>query len=801
MKNILRIILLFSLILGGLLIPVLPDPVQAQHSQDGDQAEQEGNTLFVPMSINGTSSPEHALDLIVEIDGSRQAVIDRVKALGGTVHNTYANVPALAVAIPPGKLQELTSSQGVVRIEKDRLISLGEPPYGKSNPFGSFPVQVKVSDKVKVKPLANNEDRLDPAPQGFANTIYTGAQEVWETTKYGAESVVAVVDSGTAPNKCLSDVVIGSPDYPDGFNATDDGIPANNPANFWHGTFVAGVIASYCELDFSAYPEDPLYLAIYPYLSYPVGAVPILGQAPRAKIYPVKVFPASGEATPISTVLKGLDHILTLKKQGLLDIDVVNLSFGNPTVYDGRNTLDRFVEAMMDANILVVAAAGNSGPIPNSVDSPATSFPGLAVGALDYAPSSRVFYEYLGLTYGTDDKPYNGNEGPGMGLVMRPTDEVRVANFSSRGPTSDGRGTPVISALGSWNFHLGPEDEFYWASGTSFSAPSISGAAALLNSYWEASHGQEPSAVVLRDALLSGADPLLVGPAWKDFNDQGFGALDIPTALDKLIAGASIPAYPVNAGKLKDNVLGPPNQFKTEIYESKTIQVAPGETFDTVFQIGSTTSKVTIEVFDITTPNNSIKAHWPNALEVHVQSAKRSGYSHPASFYWYPYKDKKSFTITIEDGSWSVAKLAWDNQPIERGLMKFSLAGDYSNQNPVSFKVRITRVNEYKRLGERLFKKELKWGDEASVPVEIKPGTKQAVFDLDWSRDWRFYPTSDFDMFIYDPNNNLVSEDGATASAPERVVITDPMPGLWTVFIEATEAYKPDNVQLYVTRQ
>jgi subtilisin family serine protease len=778
MKNFLRITLFSILVVGFVLTPFLQDSAQAQETM-----------------------PAETLHLIIQVQGSRLSMSDRVKALGGSVSYNYKNVPAMAIAIPVGMLQELVNTPGVTKVEKDRLIRLEDTLYGKSNPFGGFPLEVKVSQAVRIRPGNSVTGRSNPRPLGYANTDYTGAQDVWNVTDYGESSVVAVVDSGTAPNKCLEGALIGSPNHPHGFNATGDGIPADDPSNNWHGTFVAGVVASYCTLDFSGYPEDPLYKAIAPYLPYPVNSVPIYGQAPRVKIYPVKVFPATGEATSTSTVLKGLDHILSLKKQGVLDIDVVNLSIGGPTVYDGRDTLDRFVAAMMRANILVVAATGNSGPVPNSVDSPATSFPGISVGALDYAPSSRVFYEYLGITYGTDDIAYDGDEGPGMGLVMRPADEVRVANFSSRGPTSDGRGAPVISALGSWNFQLGPNNEFYYGNGTSFSAPAVTGAAALLNAYWEAHNGQELSAYALRDALLAGADPQLVGPAWRDFNDQGFGALDIPRALEKLIAGAAIPAYPINVGKLTANVLGPPTRFRTEIYESGPIQLAPGEPFNAVFQIGWPTSKVTIEVFDMVAPNNSARAHWPNALEVHLQSAKRSGHDHPAFFYWYPYKDKKTFTITVEDGPWMVASLAWENQPIERGLMKFSLVGDYSNQHPVSFKVRITRENQFQRPGRKLFNQELKSGDEVSVPVKIEPGTEKATFDLVWGRDWRYLPTSDFDLLVYDPNGILVTQDGATASVPERVVIFDPLPGMWRVSIEAIEVYKPDNVQLYVRRQ
>jgi subtilisin family serine protease len=138
---------------------------------------------------------------------------------------------------------------------------------------------------------------------------------------------------------------------------------------------------------FFGLPPDPLYQAIAAYLPFPADFVPIFGQAPSAKIYPVKVFDVNGEDTPTSVILKGLDHILTLKKKDLLDIDVVNLSFGGPTVYDGRGAFDRFVREMTMARMLVVASAGNGGPILNSIGTPGSAVHSIAVGALDYAIS------------------------------------------------------------------------------------------------------------------------------------------------------------------------------------------------------------------------------------------------------------------------------------------------------------------------------------------------------------------------------------------------------------------------------
>ena len=103
-----------------------------------------------------------------------------------------------------------------------------------------------------------------------------------------------------------------------------------------------------------------------------------------------------------------------------MDIDIVNMSLGGPTIADGLDTFDLFINELKNANIMVVTSASNDGPVPNSVGSPATSFGSVAVGALDYAPNSRVLYEYLGLRSGL---------GAGQGFVMRPTDESPGGKF------------------------------------------------------------------------------------------------------------------------------------------------------------------------------------------------------------------------------------------------------------------------------------------------------------------------------------------------------------------------------------
>jgi hypothetical protein len=768
MKRLVSLFILLALVAGLFAMPALSGPVSA------------GNI----------SSKNRTVDLIVKTDGASSSVISKVNALGGTVKYAYKNVPVLAVRIPVDNYLALLNTPGVLTIVKDRLISLSAEAGLKEKPA---PESYLVQDAAGIAVKALDPKSLDLAalPEGYANFIYTGAIDVWEATDFGAGTVVAVVDTGTVPNVCLAHAVIGAPGFPDGYNATGDGVPATDPLNHWHGTHVGGVIASACALDFTSDPGDPLYQAISAYLPWSVDFVPILGQAPLAQLYPVKVFDVTGGSTPTSVILDGLDHLLTLKRDGLLDVDVVNMSLGGSSLYDGKDIFDTFLLEFRKEHILVVTSASNDGPIPNSIGSPATSFRTLAVGALDYAPSSRVLYEYLGLISGL---------GSGQGMVMRPTDEVRVTNFSSRGPMSDGRMGPDISALGLWNFHAGPQNELRWAGGTSFSSPTVAGGAALINSYYENKHGSDTPIHRWYKSLLKSADPSVVGSSWQGANDVGFGALDMVAALKTFRNPPVLMDYPVYTGELAPSILGDPVKFQTDVYESSTITLNPSETHTAVFSIAPFTSKVTIEFFDIVAPDNSAYAYWPNALEVHVQSAKRTAVAHPVGLYWYPFAYGDAFSIEIEDGPWTVAGTPWTYQPMEPGLMKVSLVGDFSNESPVSFKMRVTRENDGLKRGRLLASSDIGMGDAFVIPVDVPAGLGSVTFDTVFTRNWTKFPTSDIDMLIFDPDLNLVSIDGATLNAPERAVIENPAAGTWYIYIEGFEMYRKDHFKLWMKK-
>lgn len=751
-------------------------------------------TMIMVPGVSARTDSGEMVDIIVLTSGTTDALVGRINALGGVVNYQYRNVDAVSASIPVEALGQISVFAGVTSVQKDVMVYLPEDINGNDERPMSFVVEGLDSADIQI--LDPNMIELGDLPEGYANFMYTGAASVWEETMYGEGTIVAVVDTGTTPNDCLDHAVIGAPGFPDGYAAIEAHIPATSPYNHYHGTHVGGVIASNCAFNFSG---TMLGEAIETHLDISSSFVPVLGQAPFAELYPVKVFPSSGAGVPSSVVLDGLDHVLTLKKDGQLDIDIVNMSLGGATFWDGRDAYDRFMEELVNANILVVTSAGNSGPIPNSIGSPATSFGTVSVGALDYAPSSRVLYEYLGLF---------DLGASGQGMVMRPTEETRVANFSSRGPLSDGRFGPEISALGLWNFHMSnaidedgnPIQILRWAGGTSFSAPTVAGAAALLNAWWEA-QGNETDPGILENVLYLGADPHVVGASWQGVTDQGYGALDVAASLDYLMSGNWKFKPARDPGRLTANVLGRAVPGRVQTWESKEIELTASESFDAVFEITDRTSKVVIEIYDIVAPNNSAYAFWPNALEVHLQSAKRTTFSHPIVRYWYPYFFGDTLVITVEDGEWTSPWGIETYQPMEPGLMKLSLIGDYSNEDPVNFKVRITRENYKERLPVRnqVANGVIKMADSHFVEVEIPEGITTATFDLIWGRDWSSFPTSDVDMYIFDPDFNLVSLEGATANAPERAIIEAPIAGTWTVLVYGYEVNRSDNYNLFLT--
>jgi len=176
------------------------------------------------------------------------------------------------------------------------------------------------------------------------------------------------------------------------------------------------------------------------------------GVAPEAKVRNYKVLDDTGSGE-MSAVIKGVE-------EASKDSDVIVLSLGAEVdECDGTDPLSRAVTNAAENGVSVVVAAGNEGPETGTTTSPGCAKKAFSVGA-----------------------SYN---------------ERSVPDYSSRGPTSDGRTKPDIVAEGSniMAAEAQTNSDYTSKTGTSMAAPFVAGAVAVLMEEKEASNSDYYSAV------------------------------------------------------------------------------------------------------------------------------------------------------------------------------------------------------------------------------------------------------------------------------------------------------------------
>lgn len=328
-------------------------------------------------------------------------------------------------------------------------------------------------------PQLHNRDSIGPIQSNQASSVggpTADQASIWTKGLTGANQIVAVADSGldrnqeffirlnkgagvveavtTAENTMPptpgtlfpNNKVIGYFVMP-GASPYDDNIScAGSPATSFHGTHTSGTVAG--DSGTTATPTAGNWNA---------GD----GMAPNAQL----LFQDIGNDS--TGCLSGAGGRLMWEQAKAAGAFISSNSYGSPPDPSYTSSdLEVDETTRFNEEMLLVFSAGNNGSGSNTIGHPAHSKNALTVGALQHGNSTTV------------------------------------VGFSSRGPTSDGRQKPDIQAPGEFIVSAAGNDEDASAnggtatstkSGTSMSAPTVAGAAALMRQYF--SDGYYPSGV------------------------------------------------------------------------------------------------------------------------------------------------------------------------------------------------------------------------------------------------------------------------------------------------------------------
>jgi len=775
-------------------------------------------TVWGPSLIGAEDSEQ----LIIKCARPCAAVVAAVAGLGGEVTEKYENIDAIAVKVPRSRAGDLSVTVGADEVRKDVTVAL--PPRLDV---------VNVDEPMATSILEGNAigefERDLPANYNYNNGL-TGAASLHAADNLGQGVVVAVIDTGTALlTPALSGTVIGGENLVP--LAQDPVASATSRLNDWHGTAVADMIAAHVNFIFQTgsllvrsvkahAPQSVIPCPGPPFsLQCPATSslIPMIGTAPGAKIYALKVFPSQGGGAPQSRIIAAMDRAITLRqnyndgmsadpvsgtgseddpfKYDALPIQVANMSLGGSTLFAGRDLGDQLTEAMVEVGITLATAAGNDGFAAMTGGSPGTGVGSLTVGAASTPVHERVLRDI--------------QFGLGIGAFYRPFDGVQTAYFSSRGPTADGRFDPDLSANGFASYVnvftaldgspcrtlLNCGSTILLVSGTSFSSPTVAGAAALLRAAPEAASA---SALQIRNALAESADPLVVSDGSGRI-DQGAGFVDIPAALALLESGKVKDKIPrrerrddrddepddVGAGgrSVIANVqrLGfEPVQFTDDRFQTEVRDLLPGQVAQFFVPSDDQTDRLVVKITSVAPelPRDRQNVFFGDDLFV-------MGVDAPTSFAVHRIVTPQP-PAAAANGAFVNADATFTIDNPQNGLVRIAIQGDWTNAGRISATLTIER--ERGSLARATARGKVTQGDFIRIQVDVPAGALQAVFEVFWRQNWSRYPTNDVDLLLYDPAGKLVvnsggNSPGATANSPERVTIATPAAGRWTAEI------------------
>ncbi len=396
--------------------------------------------------------------IVTATPGEAKQAAQAVRSVGGSVGRSLAIVGGFSASLPVAARGRLAADASIARISEDTAVHFSNTAVNAATIASNYPKS-------------------------------TGATTAWAAGNYGGGVNVAVIDTGVAPVDDLATRLVAGPDF------AGDRVGDPNGSlydDYGHGTVIAGVIAG-----------DGTDSAGQPGGGY-------VGMAPQAGIVSVKVAGANG-ATDVSTVLAAMQWVGSHQAQ--YNIGVVELAWGTPSDQSPAiDPLDYAVERLWKSGIVVVAAAGNSGPALGTVTKPGDDPLIITAGA---------YNDFQNLSTGDD----------------------AVTQWSSRGLTSAGFAKPDIVAPGRYivapkspgstidqdNPDASVGSDYIRGSGTSQASAVVAGSVALL---LNARPWLQPDQV--KYALMAATLPINTPASLA----EGNGRLSVPGSLAQRIGNA-----------------------------------------------------------------------------------------------------------------------------------------------------------------------------------------------------------------------------------------------------------------------
>jgi subtilisin family serine protease len=233
---------------------------------------------------------------------------------------------------------------------------------------------------------------------------------------------------------------------PDPLDCAGDGADATRRISGGHGTHVAGIAAGY-----GVDPAGRTYRGIYSGSVSFEEFIVAPGAAPGATLVALKIFGCRGTTTFLT---RAIDYAIDPNGDGNTDdrlVDVLNISLGSP--FGGETDPDVIaVNRAVEAGVVVVVAAGDTGNTFYSINSPASASRAITVGASVDAGRDP--------SLPPDSLDRLTSRGPQRARMLKP-DLVAPGLAIRSAAAGSGAGAQSLS-------------------GTSIAAPHVAGAAALL---------------------------------------------------------------------------------------------------------------------------------------------------------------------------------------------------------------------------------------------------------------------------------------------------------------------------------